>query len=121
MRAVADKSADGDLFAAALVVLAAEQAQILKEPTIAKRLALLVERTKDEGAGQIVFASMRDAFWTYPMRPIGIAALLTHAASLAGGDVGDARETFSEHALAGVTRLSTFGSLDCCCSTTCGC
>jgi uncharacterized protein YfaS (alpha-2-macroglobulin family) len=107
VRAVADKSAEGDLFAAALVVLAAEQAKILKEPAIEKRLALLVERTKEEGQAQTVFAHARDAFWTYPMRPIGIGALMTHAASLGGYDVSDARKRFVR-ALSGESPLSTF-------------
>ena len=107
VRGVADKSAEGDLFAAAMVVLAAEQAKIIKEPTIEKRLALLVERTKDESQAQNVFLKTQDAFWSYPMRPIGIGALLTHAASLGGFDVNDARKRF-EHALASDAPLSTF-------------
>ena len=107
VRAVAEKSAEGDLFAAAMVVLAAEQAKIITEPTIAKRLALLVERTKDEGQAQNVFVHAQDAFWSYPMRPIGIGAVLTHAASLGGYDINDARKRFV-HALAGEAELSTF-------------
>jgi uncharacterized protein YfaS (alpha-2-macroglobulin family) len=84
----------GSLYPLALTVLAAERAGIHQEPGLRERIAALVNRSK-EG---FVHASYQPspAFFDYPLRRVGVMAVLGHAASFGDVDPDLARKKLLE-------------------------
>ncbi len=107
VRTLVDKVANTDLYSLALLMLAAEQSKINQEPSAKSKLAALADAAKDDTKIKSAFLSSQDMFFSYPLRAVGMGAIVTHAASLAGGDVDDARRRFVS-ALSDDSELSTF-------------
>jgi alpha-2-macroglobulin len=108
-RALLDRVADQgqpDLFPVAMAALAAERAGIAAEPATQARITALAARSN---AGLIQSADWRPeaAYYDYPLRRAGLAAVLAHAASLREVDVAVARRRLFE-VLGDRSALSTF-------------
>jgi uncharacterized protein YfaS (alpha-2-macroglobulin family) len=98
VRAVIERATAGDLYPLALAVLAAEKAGVMKEPALQARVDSLVTASNE---GFVKLASMNDAgqseaFYRYPLRRVGLTALLAHAASFGKLDVDKARRRLLE-------------------------
>jgi uncharacterized protein YfaS (alpha-2-macroglobulin family) len=108
VRALIDKAPPGDLYSLALSVLAAEQAGIREEPGLKERVLQLAAKSRDGIAGAASYDfTGSGAFWRYPLRRIGLTAILAHAASFGELDVAPVRRRLID-ALADTTSLSTF-------------
>ncbi len=109
VRALIDRATPGDLYPLALSVLAAEKAGVMKEPALQARIDALVTASNE---GFVRLASMNteseaaEAFFQYPLRRVGLTALLSHAASFGKLDVDKARRKLLE--LLSQPGLSTF-------------
>ncbi|HVG62830.1 MAG TPA: alpha-2-macroglobulin family protein, partial [Hyalangium sp.] len=108
VRALIDRATPGDLYPLALSVLAAEKAGVMKEPALQARVDSLVAATNE---GFVKLASLNtalesEAFFHYPLRRVGLTALLAHAASFGKLDVDKARRRLLE--LLSQPDLSTF-------------
>ncbi len=92
VRALLERAAasGSDLHSIALAVLAAEKAGIEKEPAVQAQLAGLVSKSREQFFTLASFTPT-DAFWRYPLRRVGLTALLGHAASMGELDVAKAR------------------------------
>ncbi len=105
VRAVLERAEPtGDLYPLALAVLAAEKAGLLQEEPLRTRIALLVQKSRDGFAAPAGYATdTTQAYWRWPVRAVGRMAVIGHAASLGGVDLGSARrklvELLSEHGL----------------------
>jgi len=95
-----------DAYGAALAVLAAQAAGIGGEADAHAAMATLGTRAKDGLAELASWTPESRAWWLYPLRRVGLTAVVTHAASSAGADVADARSRLVQ-ALSDTT-LSTF-------------
>ncbi|MFH1808607.1 MAG: MG2 domain-containing protein [Pseudomonadota bacterium] len=108
VRALLQKTPPEDLYATAMAALAAEQAGIIKEEAVTLRVAELARATQK---GLARFASWQpaspDAFWQYPLRRVGLVALLAHAASLGAIDEQATRQGLLQ-LVAEAGELSTF-------------
>jgi uncharacterized protein YfaS (alpha-2-macroglobulin family) len=109
VRALIDRATPGDLYPLALSVLAAEKAGVMKEPALQARIDSLVTAS-NEGfvrlAGMNTESEAAEAFFQYPLRRVGLTALLSHAASFGKLDVDKARRKLLE--LLSQPGLSTF-------------
>lgn len=108
VRALIDRATPGDLYPLALSVLAAEKAGGMKEPALQARVDSLVQAS-NEGFVQLASlntATDSEAFFHYPLRRVGLTALLAHAASFGKLDVDKARRRLLE--LLSQPDLSTF-------------
>ncbi|MGQ0504053.1 MAG: MG2 domain-containing protein [Myxococcaceae bacterium] len=105
VRALLDHDDTLDVYSAALAVLSAEKAGILNEPGQQEKINRLVTQSRDQFF-QLANFPPRDAFWRYPLRRVGLTAVLGHAASLGELDVDKARRRVLE--LLHEPRLSTF-------------
>ncbi|KFE67937.1 alpha-2-macroglobulin family protein [Hyalangium minutum] len=108
VRALIDRATPGDLYPLALSVLAAEKAGVMKEPALQARIDSLVQAS-NEGFVQLASlntATDAEAFFHYPLRRVGLTALLAHAASFGKLDVDKARRRLLE--LLSQPDLSTF-------------
>jgi len=108
VRALIDRATPGDLYPLALSVLAAEKAGVMKEPALQARMDALVTASNE---GFVKLASLNtepesEAFFHYPLRRVGLTALLAHAASFGKLDVDKARRRLLE--LLSQPDLSTF-------------
>jgi hypothetical protein len=108
VRALVERATPGDLYPLALSVLAAEKAGVMKEPALQARVDSLVTASNE---GFVKLASMNtalesEAFFHYPLRRVGLTALLAHAASFGKLDVDKARRRLLE--LLSQPDLSTF-------------
>ncbi|WP_224363558.1 alpha-2-macroglobulin family protein [Hyalangium versicolor] len=108
VRALIDRATPGDLYPLALSVLAAEKAGVMKEPALQARVDSLVTASNE---GFVKLASLKtspesEAFFHYPLRRVGLTALLAHAASFGKLDVDKARRQLLE--LLSQSDLSTF-------------
>lgn len=108
VRALIDRATPGDLYPLALAVLAAEKAGVMKEPALQARVDSLVTASNE---GFVKLASLNtapesEAFFHYPLRRVGLTALLAHAASFGKLDVDKARRRLLE--LLTQPDLSTF-------------
>jgi hypothetical protein len=107
VRALLERTAESsDPYPAALAVLAAEAAGIVREGGVQRRLAELIARSREgflRPAGQ---AAEPEWSWRYPLRRVGRMAVLAHAASVSGLDPGLARRRLVE--LLAEPGLSTF-------------
>ena len=93
--AAAAGTADGDVVAGALAVLAAEAAGLLQEPGTADGVKALAQQAR------LTFMSGKlppdaDESWRFPLHGVGRLALLGHAASVDGGDVAALKRRFLE-------------------------
>jgi alpha-2-macroglobulin len=107
VRALVDKvEPTGDLYSLAIASLAAREAGIDAEPSIKSRLVAIVDKSKELLARDAGFAP--DAFYSYPLRRVGLAAIVAHASSgtLSDADLKDARKRFIQTVLS--PQLSTF-------------
>ncbi len=95
-----------DLYALAMATLAGKYAGIANEAGFKERIAAMVQRSRTLLAQNINYTN--EAFFSYPLRSVGLSAIVAHAASgtLAEGDLKDARKRFVQ-ALASPD-LSTF-------------
>jgi hypothetical protein len=96
VRALVERATPGDLYPLALAVLAAEKTGVMKEPALKGRIDELVARSNE---GFITLASMpapSEALWRYPLRRVGLTAILGHAASFGQMDVSKARRRLLE-------------------------
>ncbi|MFL5346152.1 MAG: alpha-2-macroglobulin family protein [Hyalangium sp.] len=98
VRALIDRATPGDLYPLALSVLAAEKSGVMKEPALQARMDTLVTASND---GFVKLAGLRtdtvsEAFFQYPLRRVGLTALLAHAASFGKLDVDKARRQLLE-------------------------
>jgi hypothetical protein len=87
-----------DLYPVALMVLAAERAGVLREEPLKERVAHLVAQSR-EGFVQLArYEPPRDSdfYWRYPLRRVGMTAVLAHAASFGDLDVARARRRLLE-------------------------
>ncbi len=109
VRALVERATAGDLYPLALAVLAAEKAGVMKEPALQARMDALVAAS-NEGfvrlAGLNTDTAEAEAFYRYPLRRVGLTALLAHAASYGKLDVDKARRRLLE--LLSQPGLSTF-------------
>ncbi|HSP80668.1 MAG TPA: alpha-2-macroglobulin, partial [Myxococcaceae bacterium] len=106
VRALVERAEPGELYPLALAVLAAEKAGVMKEPALKARIDELVAQSHQ---GFVTLASMparSEALWRYPLRKVGLTAILGHAASFGKMDLSQARRRLLE-ALTG-PELSTF-------------
>ncbi|SEU28126.1 MG2 domain-containing protein [Stigmatella erecta] len=101
VRALVERATAGDLYPLALAVLAAEKAEVMKEPALKARIDTLVSASNE---GFVRLASLNpaadaesEAFFRYPLRRVGLTALLAHAASFGALDVDKARRRLLEH------------------------
>jgi uncharacterized protein YfaS (alpha-2-macroglobulin family) len=105
VRALVQREA-GDAHSVALAVLAAEKAGVLKEPGLKDQLQRHIESSQ-ESFGRLANLELDPhAYWRYPLRRIGLSAVLAHAASFGSLDVGLARQRILE--AMGDPALSTF-------------
>ena len=88
----------GDLFPLALAALAAERAGVIKEDGLRDRVATLVRQSHDGFFQLAAYQPPRDSdfYWRYPLRRVGMTAVLAHAASLGDLDVNKARRRLLE-------------------------
>ncbi|XXF77596.1 MG2 domain-containing protein [Myxococcaceae bacterium GXIMD 01537] len=96
VRALVDRATPGDLYPLALTVLAAEKAGVMKEPALQARVDTLAQQSAE---GFATFASLpaRDEdLWRFPLRKVGMAAVLGHAGSYGKLDVKQARKRLLE-------------------------
>ncbi|WP_434389796.1 alpha-2-macroglobulin family protein [Melittangium boletus] len=96
VRALVQAAPAGDLYPLALAVLAAEKADVMKEPALKGRIDELVAQSNE---GFVTLAKMpapSDALWRYPLRRVGLTAILAHAASFGKLDVDQARRRLLE-------------------------
>ncbi len=95
-----------DPYSIALAVLAAERARILEEPAMHAQITQLAARSRDAMFQPVALRTDSEAFWRYPLRPVGLTAILAHAASFGELDVAKTRQRVLD-ALSGPS-LSTF-------------
>jgi hypothetical protein len=96
VRALVERATPGDLYPLALTVLAAEKAGVMKEPALKARLDTLAQQSAE---GFVTLASMNTSdedYWRFPLRRVGLAAVLGHAASFGKLDVDKARRRLLE-------------------------
>ncbi|MFY0523305.1 MG2 domain-containing protein [Archangium gephyra] len=96
VRALVEAAKPGDLYPLALAVLAAEKAGVMKEPALTGRIDELVALSNE---GFVTLANMpapSEALWRYPLRRVGLTAILGHAASFGKLDVDKARRRLLE-------------------------
>ncbi len=96
VRALVERATPGDLYPLAMAVLAAEKAGVMKEPALKGRIDELVAQSNE---GFVSLASMpapSEAMWRYPLRRVGLTAILGHAASFGKLDVAKARRRLLE-------------------------
>jgi hypothetical protein len=96
VRALVDAAKPGDLYPLALAVLAAEKAGVMKEPALKGRIDELVAQSNE---GFVTLANLpapSEALWRYPLRRVGLTAILGHAASFGKLDVNKARRRLME-------------------------
>ncbi|MBS2028185.1 MAG: alpha-2-macroglobulin [Deltaproteobacteria bacterium] len=106
-RALVDKLQPGDTYALAMAVLAAEESGVANEPDYKAKVATLVGEAQRALLSNAVYTPHADFFWSYPLRDIGMTAILTHAASYGSLDVAQARARIVQ-LLANGRDLSTF-------------
>lgn len=104
-RALVENAPAGNLYPIALAVLAAERAGVMKEEPLRERVATLVAQSRD-GFVQLASYQPPEAFWSYPLRRVGLSAILAHAASFGDLDVAKTRRRLLEALTEG--GLSTF-------------
>jgi len=92
VRALVTRAAPSDPYELALAVLAAEQAGVAQEPAFKAQVAALVDHAQQAMISNAVYTPHGDAFWRYPIRQLGVAAIVTHAASFGAIDVAAARK-----------------------------
>lgn len=85
-----------DPYAAALGILSADAVGIATEPAVAARVGTLVEASRKHLAGLDRWAPNDDGYWTYPLRRVGLTAIVRRAASRGETDVAAARHAFIE-------------------------
>jgi uncharacterized protein YfaS (alpha-2-macroglobulin family) len=105
VRALLENASGGDMYSAALSVLAAEHAGIMGEPEVQERIIRLANQANANIAKTAGY-EYGDAFWRFPLGQVGLTAILTHAASFGNVDQEAARHRFV-NALA-ASDLSTF-------------
>jgi len=106
VRALVQKVQPGDEYALALAVLSAEEAKVASEPDFRAAVERLVSSSRDAFIKNAVYYPDRAAFWGYPLRRVGLSALLGHAASFGNVDPQLARRRFIE--MLAQDDLSTF-------------
>ncbi|MBF5046078.1 alpha-2-macroglobulin [Aggregicoccus sp. 17bor-14] len=106
VRALVQAAQPGDLYPLALAVLAAEQAGVRREPALASRLEQLVALSREGFAKPALLTQPDEALWRYPLRRVGLTAVLGHAASYGPIDVDAVRRQLLE--LLSEPGLSTF-------------
>ncbi len=105
-RNLLDAASGAEMYGAALAVLAAEHAGIMGEPAVKAKVAQLADESA-KNLARVTSYGFGDAFWRYPLGRVGLAAILTHAASFGRLDKAAARERFIT-VMAGGEELSTF-------------
>ncbi|MCC6809926.1 MAG: alpha-2-macroglobulin [Deltaproteobacteria bacterium] len=107
VRSLVDKvEPSGDLYSLAIVSLAANEAGIANEAGLKDRLAGIVAKSKTLLTQN---AALTDAaYYTYPLRHVGLAAIVAHATSgnITDADLKDARKRFIQAVAS--PELSTF-------------
>ncbi|MFL5352386.1 MG2 domain-containing protein [Archangium sp.] len=96
VRALVQAAQPGDLYPLAMAVLAAEKAGVMKEPELKGRIDELVAASNQ---GFVTLANLpapSEAMWRYPLRRVGLTAILAHAASFGKLDVDKARRRLLE-------------------------
>jgi uncharacterized protein YfaS (alpha-2-macroglobulin family) len=106
VRALIDQVKPGDYYAIAIAVLSAEAAGIEREPGLQARIASLVQQSQEGYFSQASW-SPDESMWQYPLRRVGLSAILAHAASKGSFDVAKARRRLVE-TLTANGELSTF-------------
>jgi hypothetical protein len=96
VRALVAQATPGDLYPLALAVLAAERAGVMKEPALQARMDELVAQSNEGFATLASMPAPSEAMWRYPLRRVGLTALLGHAASFGKVDVDKARRRMLE-------------------------
>jgi alpha-2-macroglobulin len=107
VRALLDKVEPGDPYPLALAVLAAESSGVAQEPEFKAKVATLAGEAQQAAMSNAIYHPHADSFWEYPLRNIGMTAVLTHAASFGNIDLGAARERIV-NLLADGQDMSTF-------------
>lgn len=97
VRALMEQAKPGDLYPLALAVLAAAEAKVNQEPELKARLGELVAESAQGFASLANLPNVEgEAFWRYPLRRVGLVALLGHAASFGQVDESVARRRLLE-------------------------
>jgi uncharacterized protein YfaS (alpha-2-macroglobulin family) len=96
VRALVERATPGDLYPLALAVLAAEKAGVMKEAALKGRIDELVAQSNEGFATLASMPAPSEAMWRYPLRRVGLTALLGHAASFGQVDVAKARRRLLE-------------------------
>jgi alpha-2-macroglobulin len=96
VRALVQSAPAGDLYPLALAVLAAEKTGVMREPELKTRVDELVGRSAEGFASLATYTPASDALWRYPLRRVGLTAILAHAASFGKLDVDQARRRLLE-------------------------
>ncbi|WNG16453.1 MG2 domain-containing protein [Cystobacter fuscus] len=96
VRALVEAAPPGDLYPLALAVLAAEKAGVMKEPALKSRIDTLVAQSNEGFVTLAKLPAPSEAMWRYPLRRVGLTAILAHAASFGNLDVAKARRRLLE-------------------------
>jgi len=96
VRALVEAAPPGDLYPLALAVLAAEKAGVMKEPALKGRIDALVAQSNEGFVTLAKLPAPSEAMWRYPLRRVGLTAILAHAASFGKLDVSKARRRLME-------------------------
>lgn len=96
VRALVERATPGDLYPLALTVLAAEQAGVMKEPALAARIATLAEQSAEGFVTLASHGATEETRWRFPLRRVGMMAVLGHAGSHGKLDVDKARRRLLE-------------------------
>ena len=85
-----------DLYPIALAVLAADSAGIVHEPELEKKIQSLVQLSRAGFVKLATYTPTDDAFWRFPLRRVGLSAIVAHAASFGEVDVAAVRRRLLE-------------------------
>ena len=106
VRQLVEKVRAGNPYVMALAVIAADKSGVMKEPAFQDRVHTWVEQSRSQFFNFAQMLPQTDAFWNYPLRRVGLMAILGHAASYGPLDETQARKHLIEAFSDG--NLSTF-------------
>jgi alpha-2-macroglobulin len=106
VRALLENAPADDMYSMAMAILAADYAGVMGETGVKNRVAALADASA-KNVAKVADYRFDEAFWRYPLSRVGLAAILSHAASFGKLDRNEARTRFVS-ALSELDTLSTF-------------
>jgi hypothetical protein len=91
VRALVDHVQPSDLYAVAVTILAAEASGVANEPALRQRIGALIEQSNTGMMNLASYHPDEQVFWHFPMREVGMTAILSHAASFGKVDTDRVR------------------------------